>query len=101
MTKPLCEKRPGKTSTRHILCVDDELPTLEARKLLLESEGYSVRTVTSGEEALWILDEGVPLDLVLLEYVMTGMNGDELAEKLREGVVEKGTTFYFTLSSRR
>jgi CheY-like chemotaxis protein len=69
---------------KHILCVDDDLDTLKVRKLLLGSAGYSVLTADSGTEALKILAQGMDVDLVLLDYMMPGMKGDELAAKLRE-----------------
>jgi CheY-like chemotaxis protein len=68
----------------HILCVDDDPETLKLRKRLLESAGYSVVTAESGADALRILAEAQSVDLVMLDYVMPGMKGDELAEKLRE-----------------
>ncbi len=69
---------------KRVLCVDDDPDTLKVRKLLLESRGYSVLTATSGEEALNLISPAAPVDLVLVDYVMPGMNGDELAEKVRE-----------------
>jgi CheY-like chemotaxis protein len=69
-----------------ILCVDDDPSILKVRQLLFSAAGYSVRTARSGEEALRLLAEAteVDVDLVLLDYLMPGMNGDELAAKLRE-----------------
>ncbi len=71
---------PGK----RILCVDDDAATLRLRKLLLEAAGYSVLTAPSGAGALQLLAGGTRVDLVVLDYVMPGMNGDELAQKLRD-----------------
>jgi CheY-like chemotaxis protein len=68
---------------KHLLCVDDDPDTLKLRKYLLEAGGYSVFTVTSGEDALRFIDEENDVDLVVLDYLMPGMNGDELAGKLR------------------
>jgi CheY-like chemotaxis protein len=71
------------TRTSRVLCVDDDAPTLTLRKTLLEAAGYSVVTAASGTEALRIMGEKIDIDLVLLDYVMPGMNGDELAGRLR------------------
>jgi CheY-like chemotaxis protein len=73
-----------KTYTQSILCVDDDSATLRVRRLLLEAAGYTVLTADSGAKALELLAQGVNANLVLLDYLMPGMNGDELAEKLRE-----------------
>jgi CheY-like chemotaxis protein len=69
---------------KELLCVDDDFNTLMLRKLVLEAAGYSVRTADSGERALQALERGMNVDLVLLDYLMPGMNGNELAMKLRE-----------------
>jgi CheY-like chemotaxis protein len=70
-------------TAKQLLCVDDDLETLRIRKLLLESKGYSVLTAISGETALELLSN-VHVDLVLLDYVMPGMDGSKLAEAIRE-----------------
>jgi CheY-like chemotaxis protein len=71
-------------SSKRVLCVDDDANTLEARKLLLQTQGYSVLSADSGTQALRLLDEGAGVDLVLLDYVMPGMNGESLAQELRK-----------------
>src|SRR6266481_4602492 len=69
---------------KHVLCVDDDPETLKVRKLLLEDGGYSAVTASSGLAALQLLAHGTAVDLVLLDYLMPGMKGDELAQKLRQ-----------------
>jgi CheY-like chemotaxis protein len=69
---------------KRVLCVDDDSSILRLRKVLLDSAGYSVVTAASGPEALGILADGTDIDLVLLDYLMPGMKGDELAESLRK-----------------
>lgn len=67
-----------------MLCVDDDPDTLKQRRLLLEAHGYSVLSAASGRKALDLLAEITLPDLVLLDYTMPGMNGDELAHSLRQ-----------------
>jgi CheY-like chemotaxis protein len=66
-----------------ILCIDDDSETLVLRRHFLQSSGYSVVTASSGVDGLRALAEHVRIDLVLLDYAMPGMNGDEVAEKLK------------------
>ena len=66
-----------------ILCVDDEIPGLFLRKMLLEGDGYRVLTASSGKEALTFA-ESRELDAVILDFNMPEMDGGEVAHKLRE-----------------
>ncbi len=70
--------------SKRIACVDDDADVLKVRRLLLEAKGYSVVTATSGQELLTFLSGGGVVDLVLLDYVMPEMKGDELAQKLHQ-----------------
>lgn len=65
-----------------ILCVDDEATGLLIRKKILESRGYLVFSAENGYDGLSIFLEE-PVDLVVLDYMMPGMNGDVVAEKMK------------------
>lgn len=68
--------------TYAVLCVDDHVPGLTTRKALLESFGYSVETATSGAEALEAVARK-SFDAVVLDYRMPGMDGLEVARRLK------------------
>jgi CheY-like chemotaxis protein len=72
---------PSRPTT--ILCIDDEPEVLELREQLLEMHGFLVLTASSGAEGLQLLSEGQTVDLVLLDYVMPGMSGNQIAEELK------------------
>lgn len=74
-TKIICEKK-------RILVVDDNADAAEMLQILLELEGYSLRTVFSAEEALEIVDEFQPA-ACLCDIGLPEMNGYELAKRLR------------------
>ncbi len=65
-----------------VLCVDDQWNGLEGRKMLLEESGLQVLIATGGAEALQLFASN-PVDLVLLDYHMPGMNGDVVAEHMK------------------
>lgn len=73
----------GKKSGSRILLVDDQEEYLEANKMLLENQGHTVLTASSGPEALRLLRISA-VDLVLLDFFMPGMTGEEVVEELRQ-----------------
>lgn len=66
-----------------ILCVDDETTGLSVRKMILESQGYRVVTAENGPDGLTIFSVE-PIDLVVLDYKMPGMNGDVVADRMKQ-----------------
>lgn len=69
------------SSDETVLIVEDQEGLAEAYSTVIASE-YTVRTATSGEQALTKMDESV--DVVILDRRMPGMSGDEVLEKLAE-----------------
>lgn len=65
-----------------ILVVDDKEEVLTSTKLLLEREGHRVLTTASGEEALALFHHH-QVHLVIVDYFMPRMNGEELVQAIR------------------
>jgi two-component system, NtrC family, nitrogen regulation response regulator NtrX len=68
---------------RTILLVDDEAGVRTALTGVLKDEGYFVEAVASGEECLDRLARG-PVDLVILDIWLPGMDGLATLQRLRE-----------------
>ena len=66
-----------------ILVVDDEPMLRQAVKLLLEHDGEQVETAKSGEAALAALAQQT-FDLIITDFSMPGMQGDELVARIRQ-----------------
>jgi CheY-like chemotaxis protein len=82
-----------------VLCVDDEKIGLRVRKLMLENHGFEVLTASDGQQGLALFDEH-PVDLVVLDYYMPGLNGGQVAAELRRRRPEVPIIFlsaYFSL----
>jgi len=71
--------------TETILLVDDEKMVLEANKELLESLGYKVHAVGSGQEAVAVfMEKKDQIDLAILDMIMPGISGGVTFDRLRE-----------------
>jgi len=69
--------------TGNVLIVDDEPALAELYRTFLEAVGYNVTACSGGEEAVRIFQDDIDkFDLVLTDYSMPNMTGEQLAEKL-------------------
>ena len=66
-----------------ILAVDDDTEILDLLSRGLKFEGYEVETAENGEKALVRFRESAP-DLVLLDIMMPGVDGLEVAREMRK-----------------
>jgi signal transduction histidine kinase/CheY-like chemotaxis protein len=74
---PLAATRGG-----DILVIDDDSDVRAFLSSTLESLGYGVRTAEGGEPGLQLLAERAP-DLLLVDYAMPGLNGADVARRVR------------------
>jgi two-component system nitrogen regulation response regulator NtrX len=66
-----------------ILVVDDEAGIRESLSSVLQEDGYRVEVVASGEECLTFIQR-MPVDLILLDVWLPGIDGMETLRRLRE-----------------
>ena len=66
-----------------ILVVDDEPYVCDAIRMMLVFDGHHVETASSGRDALAVFDKG-KFDLVITDYAMPQMRGDELAQRIKQ-----------------
>jgi CheY-like chemotaxis protein len=112
-SRPILGDSPGGSET--IMLVEDDQQVRDLAQRILEKLGYSVRVAANGSEAMQSLEVDVgPVDLLVTDVIMPGMNGRELAERLgnrypdikvlylsgytddviaRHGMLEPGTRF--------
>ncbi|MGH9883432.1 MAG: GGDEF domain-containing response regulator [Pyrinomonadaceae bacterium] len=67
----------------NVLVVDDDPDKLHLLEVALSLVGYDVRTAADGEEAVAAIAAYQP-DLVISDVMMPGMNGFDLAERIRQ-----------------
>jgi two-component system alkaline phosphatase synthesis response regulator PhoP len=66
-----------------VLLIDDDEPTSLAMSRLLERVGYTTVCMSSGAEALHVLRD-LRFDLVILDWMMPGMDGLQVLRRLRD-----------------
>jgi CheY-like chemotaxis protein len=65
-----------------VLCIDDNEEVLECEKSFLETFGYTVLAAASGGRGLELASMH-PVDVVIIDYLMPVMNGQEVALEMR------------------
>jgi PAS domain S-box-containing protein len=68
----------------HVLVVDDDPLVAMGTVAMLEDLGHSVVEVSSGKQALKVLETDAKIDLVITDQAMPGMTGTELVKIIRE-----------------
>ena len=72
-----------------IICIDDEAIVLDALTEQLQNEfgeQYVIEVAENGDEAMEIVEEyihnSIDIPVVIADFIMPGMKGDELLEKI-------------------
>jgi two-component system response regulator FlrC len=67
-----------------VLLVDSEGALREILGSILTSAGYEFHGASNGIEALALLDSGTKVDVIVSEWMMPGMDGLELLERVKQ-----------------
>ncbi|HVN85790.1 MAG TPA: response regulator [Candidatus Binatia bacterium] len=67
-----------------VLVTDDDAALRTVTATLIESRGHRVITAESGQHAIDVFKSGTPIDLLVLDIMMPGMNGLQTMAKLQE-----------------
>ena len=81
-------------SGKKILIIDDEEPILELLRELLMNQGYQVETARDGESGLRQAQQD-HYDLIVCDWKIPGLNGQQIYERLRESKLEATQHFIF------
>jgi PAS domain S-box-containing protein len=69
-------------AAKRILSVDDSSINQNVMEVIISKMGYQLYTAFNADEAIQILDEN-PIDLILMDIQLPGINGLELTERLK------------------
>ncbi|MDE2291986.1 MAG: response regulator [Elusimicrobia bacterium] len=78
-----------------ILVVEDDAPARDLLELCVKNEGFSVETAASGTEALKKAAARTP-DLIILDFMLPGVGGYEVAKELQSGDAAGVPIFFIT-----
>lgn len=78
-------KYNGETTSNgyKIICVDDEPGVLDTLSVFLKRDGYQITGVTDPIEAIELV-KNEHFDLMLLDFIMTPIHGDQVVEEIRK-----------------
>lgn len=79
-SRPVAE---AKKAPYRLLLVDDEPNILAALRRVFQRENYELMFASNGNEALRILEKQ-PVELIMTDFMMPGLNGSELLKEVRE-----------------
>lgn len=65
-----------------VLVVDDDLTILEALKTAMEFNDYQVEAISHGEKTVQLAQKLKP-DIILLDFLLSGIDGCEITKSLR------------------
>ena len=82
-----------------ILVVEDDLEIKTLIQFFLEKENFDVMTAQNGSKALELLQNHRP-DLVILDIMLPGINGLEIAKLIKKESHKYGTPFIFMLTAK-
>ncbi|HEV2804142.1 MAG TPA: response regulator [Chthoniobacterales bacterium] len=85
---------PQRSSTRKILVIDDSLMLLSFVKEILSEAHYEVSTAPTAEEGLSAALADPP-DLILLDYVLPDMTGDEVCQRLSDNAATAAVSIVY------
>lgn len=86
--------KPTQKDAINILLVDDELNILIPLEFLMVQQGYNVQKVLNGQQALDIIKDFIP-KVIILDVMMPGMDGFEVAKKVRNNLACQDTQIIF------
>jgi DNA-binding response OmpR family regulator len=80
--RPRAGGEPTMSASHNVLVVEDDPTVSEVVTMYLEREGFNVTATADGLEALRLAEHQMP-DLVVLDLMLPGIDGDEVFRRLR------------------
>ena len=96
-----CLHQSGRAARGQVLSVDDHVTQRELMRQVLEEEGYRVTEAAEGAAALALLRSSEGRFVVLLDYLMPGLDGKGLLHLVSQDALLSTRQVYVLLTARR
>jgi len=80
---PVLDRHRSTKPSGTVLVVEDDPPSRELVVRMLQKEGINVRESSNGREAIEVLQSGVKPDLIVLDLIMSEMDGFDFLRQVR------------------
>jgi len=91
---PVEQNNNSQQSKANILLVDDDPSIIIALEFLMKQQGYQVQIAENGQQALDMVENFIP-NVILLDVMMPGMDGFEVAKRIRSNDALSNTQIIF------
>ena len=91
----MVDSNEEKSTSKHILIVDDDITCLDIVSFVFQQSGYSVDRCASGETAVEYVHNVIP-DLILIDLLMPGIDGLTTIRTIRNLGIDKVPIIAFT-----
>jgi len=93
-SSPVEQNNNSQQSKANILLVDDDPSIIVALEFLMKQQGYQVQIAQNGQQALDMVENFLP-NVILLDVMMPGMDGFEVAKRIRANEALSNTQIIF------
>ncbi|MBN1900000.1 response regulator [Candidatus Sumerlaeota bacterium] len=72
----------------NVVLIDNDFNLVKSLEMIMKHKGYMVQSFTDPEKGFNYLNEGGPADVLIVDYMMPNLTGDELVKKVKKFLSE-------------
>ena len=73
----------------NVVVIDNDTALLKSLEIILGDRGYSVQSFSIAQKGYSYIEQGAPVDVLIVDYAMPDLMGDELLKKTRRFLSDK------------
>ena len=67
----------------NVVIIDNDAALLKSLEILLNGKGHKVKSFSQAEDGYDYLEKGFPVDVLIVDYIMPRLHGDEIIRRAR------------------